>query len=326
MVASSTIRETTYQLDDQGTIDDVSEYHSQLLHGESAIHLRLIENFDSGIPFRIWSAGPVLCRWLESEHVKDDKSRSLKGRKVLELGAGCGLVGLLCAHLGADVTLTDTKEVMAFTQSNVDKNALPPDSDGRISVRELLWGTDSTAAFERGSYDLVVGSDVTYYQVLFEPLMITLLQLAHRETEIILAHTCRWGEERETWRSCLEQYFELETIVSEMPQRADGLSDGFEIQQRLDILLDPVAKEKYFPTHVVRLRLRNDPLPHEDILKLMAAFKEDFIPTPSLDEVHRSAKHRDEMVLLPDIEEPVSAFSRSTEIPASSSRKSCCIQ
>ncbi len=36
----------------------------------------------------------------------------MKGRHVVELGSGCGLVGLLLATLGAHVALTDLPKTM----------------------------------------------------------------------------------------------------------------------------------------------------------------------------------------------------------------------
>ena len=41
--------------------------------------------------------------------------------RVLEVGAGCGLLGLVIAHLGTEVVLTEAPEAMQLLASNVDK-------------------------------------------------------------------------------------------------------------------------------------------------------------------------------------------------------------
>ena len=51
---------------------------------------------------RVWDSGFVLSGWLQEDR--------LRGKRVVELGAGAGLVGLCCAHMGAEVTLTDGAE------------------------------------------------------------------------------------------------------------------------------------------------------------------------------------------------------------------------
>ena len=52
---------------------------------------------------KLWSVALVLINFLEKEFGAD----AFKGKRVLELGAGVGAVGLALACAGADVTLTD---------------------------------------------------------------------------------------------------------------------------------------------------------------------------------------------------------------------------
>lgn len=46
----------------------------------------------------------------------------LSGLQILELGCGSGILGLVAARLGANVTLTDDNSVRSLAESNVDAN------------------------------------------------------------------------------------------------------------------------------------------------------------------------------------------------------------
>lgn len=73
-----------------------------------------------GLSFQLWPAAEALCRYLESAY--GHISGRLQGLRVLELGAGTGLVGIFAARLGADVILTDLPGVLENLQANVALN------------------------------------------------------------------------------------------------------------------------------------------------------------------------------------------------------------
>jgi hypothetical protein len=114
---------------ERGRVDDdapkppaqiLPAYRSAL---DASLVLRVAVSQAQGIGFQLWPAAAVMCRWLESqtEYPRD----FLRGRRVLELGAGCGLVGMLVASdvFGAAlVTITDLDEVVPHIQANIDAN------------------------------------------------------------------------------------------------------------------------------------------------------------------------------------------------------------
>ena len=82
-------------------------------------------------------------------------SRSLTGKRVLELGAGTGLPGIVAASLGARVVSTDRQEVALYVAKlNAERNAVTTS----IELREADW----TAWKDDAAYDLIIGSDIIY--------------------------------------------------------------------------------------------------------------------------------------------------------------------
>ena len=65
----------------------------------------------------------------------------LQGKRVLELGAGLGAVGMALAKKGARVVLTDKAESMVLLKRNVEENFGKEHHDQVkvCGVRDLTW-------------------------------------------------------------------------------------------------------------------------------------------------------------------------------------------
>lgn len=77
---------------------------------------------------KLWPTGLALSMYLVSVYGED----FFRGKSVIDLGSGVGLLGLALAKLGANVTFTDADEsiapgVLALLQTNVKANL--PHSD-----------------------------------------------------------------------------------------------------------------------------------------------------------------------------------------------------
>jgi len=125
--------------------------------------VRLAPPLRSGeeLGLRPWPSGRRLAALLAASPAL------VRGRSVLELGAGCGLAGLAAAALGARVILTDTPSagrVLAQLRRNAALNG------GAAEVRALEWaepegggGGEEEWLAPGERFDLILGADVMYH-------------------------------------------------------------------------------------------------------------------------------------------------------------------
>lgn len=65
---------------------------------------------------------------------------NVKGKRVVEIGCGCGLVSICCVLLGASFVLaTDTVDAMSLVEKNAS-SALAPIEQTRFRAQPLHWG------------------------------------------------------------------------------------------------------------------------------------------------------------------------------------------
>ena len=97
----------------------------------------------------VWPAAHLLCEYMR-EH-----AHLLRGKRVMEFGAGAGLPGLLAARLGAaHVLITDAHPLVCDQlRHNARLNGLA----SRVSVAELAW---PSAAQNTGATQLLIGADL----------------------------------------------------------------------------------------------------------------------------------------------------------------------
>jgi predicted nicotinamide N-methyase len=115
--------------------------------------------------YRTWEAALHLGAYLLS----GPGQQLIKGKSILELGAGTGFLAILCAkNLGAaHVTTTDGDEgVVEALKENLFLNGL--DDERKVLTSVLRWGHGIRGSwvqddFEEHPYDTIIGADIVSY-------------------------------------------------------------------------------------------------------------------------------------------------------------------
>lgn len=136
-------------------------------------------NMFNGHGAQIWPAAIVL-----SHHLLSRPRKWARGLSVVELGAGCGLPGLVLARCGArSVTLTDLPWQLPLTKYNIEMN-VSNCTRCKLRAAPLRWGIETDVADiirEHGAPDLLIASDVVYRPQDFDALLTSILALGARE-------------------------------------------------------------------------------------------------------------------------------------------------
>lgn len=147
-------------------------------------------------------SGQVLARVLMNmpELVHDNR--------VVELGSGCGVVGLTGGVLGARETyLTDQVTFMAKSNLDLlldDMHMGARSSLWNVRVRTLQWGDARTINSLEPPFDLVLGSDILYRASDHDLLAATVERLSNPSTVVLVATPAIGDPHGDGYERCLD--------------------------------------------------------------------------------------------------------------------------
>ncbi|KAH7266219.1 putative methyltransferase-domain-containing protein [Fusarium solani] len=133
--------------------------------------LKLREDVRSGCGGQTWPAGMLLGKHMLRYH----RDR-LNNARILELGAGGGLVGLAVAlecDLQNPLLLTDQTEMFELMQHNIKLNGL----QSKAKAMVLNWGEPLPATVLEQKPDVILAGECVYFEPAFPLLMSTLKTL-----------------------------------------------------------------------------------------------------------------------------------------------------
>ena len=132
----------------------------------------------TGFASTVWDSAVVLSKY--AEKTRRDFARATT---CVELGAGCGLISAVMREIVEvpRVIATDVEGNMELLRENVEKYG--------VETRALTWGADAEKAFADVDVDVVVASDVVYWNDSMDDLVMTLRALAKTpKTRVLMAY------------------------------------------------------------------------------------------------------------------------------------------
>lgn len=154
--------------------------------------INYLQLLQASYSFYTWPSAPVLAWFLW------ENRRELPGKRVLELGSGTALPGILAAKCGAHVILSDSitlPKSLTHTRRSCHLNNLTVDAD--IQVIGLTWGLFLNNLDAIGPLDLILGSDCFYEPAVFEDILVSVSYLL--EVNVDAKFLCTYQERSSDW-------------------------------------------------------------------------------------------------------------------------------
>lgn len=125
---------------------------------------------------KIWPASWVLADYLA-------RMPPASSQKILEIGGGTGLVSIVAAAFGHNITLTESNpDALQFARANALVNGCP-----QLAIRELDWNRPQ----RQQTVDLIAASEVTYKKEDLQPLLSLFERCLKPAGEVLLAGEMR---------------------------------------------------------------------------------------------------------------------------------------
>jgi len=183
----------------------------------------------------VWDAAVIFSKFMEHSGKSDFSSSNLQGKRVLELGSGCGLGGMAFMLRGAQVTLTDLQPVVeTLTELNARRLYARLTSNGALFEHPIIapivhavdWTNDSIISSSSSSsrnsgggdeqqqpYDVILLTDCVFSALLVPHLLRTILQAsAVGKTTVYVCHEIRDEEANALFVSELSKKFTCKRV------------------------------------------------------------------------------------------------------------------
>lgn len=159
--------------------------------------LCLLEDAGDSIARHLWDGSQALAQHIDHIISLDNPqtlplleyvliSATYRRLNVIELGAGCGTVGISISQSipDCDVMLTDLPEVEELIEANIAR--MRPAMSSRVRFQALDWLAPLPSSLQDRKNDLIIVSECTYNTDTLEPLVGMLVSLLVRSPKAVI--------------------------------------------------------------------------------------------------------------------------------------------
>jgi len=177
--------------------------------------------------YKLWDGAFLLAKYLEKRY----NDKTFWGNKhVLELGAGCGLVGMVVGLLGAKkVWLTECNEAVEHTRKCLENNRSTCNLSN-VDCEVLNWGESNQVLGKK--FDVILGSDIIYSSdtKVLKNLIASLRQFSHTQSLILISYKPRGLGEDKFFSLLKNLHFEY-NIIDRVTHPAEFKGSDYNILQ-----------------------------------------------------------------------------------------------
>lgn len=198
----------------------------------------------------IWPASPALAQYIVDTYYTSDLDKEEASiKRIIELGAGCGLVSLCAYQVFTDSTLLVVTDHDPGTLKRAKSNFESMNTNENNRVTRLLfedlswcdsttylqnflnriqkdsndWLETDTSNDDADKFDLILGSDLIYCQDIVRPLLTTvsfLLRKSNKGSKMILSQSFNYSEITEEEIDCACEELNLRRLIVEPKENA----------------------------------------------------------------------------------------------------------
>lgn len=181
-------------------------------------------NPSDGLGFTPWPGSFALALYLD-QHADE---LELKNKRALELGSGSSSVcGFTAGHLCKFATLTDRPEVIHALGDAASRCGL---LHRKVDIKVLDWNDMefTVSAFRHEDVDMILMTDVVYYDMLWPGLLNQLLILSRASTLILWANCDKYPKftpDVDKFLHLISEFFDV-TVLEDRLQEGTGCPTG----------------------------------------------------------------------------------------------------